>query len=116
MSFLGFYSEKEVEEIKNKFNKDYETLRACKELEIGSLELEKENLLAEIEEINEEYSKIIEDKDKEIFVLKTLLYCDADKEISRLERIAKRTKKIRVKKKCESSILDYKMRKMAYEQ
>ncbi|WP_122639863.1 hypothetical protein [Romboutsia sp. Marseille-P6047] len=123
MSFLGFYSEKEVEEIKNKLNKDYKTLRACKEVEINSLNLEKENLLAEIEEINEEHSKIIEDLEKQVkelkkqvFILKNLLHCDADKEINRLERIAKRTKKIRVKKKCESSILDYKMRKMAYGQ
>lgn len=116
MSFLGFYNEKEVEEIKEKFNKNYEILKSCKDVEINSLKIEKENLLEEIEEINEEYSKIIEDKDKEIFVLKTLLYYDADKEINRLERIAKRTKKIRVKKKCESSILDYKMRKMAYGQ
>ena len=116
MSFLGFYSEKEVEEIKNKLNKDYKTLRTCKEVEINSLNLEKENLLAEIEEINEEYSKIIEKLEKQIFILKNLLYCDADKEISRLERIIKRTKKIRVKKKNESRILDYKIRKDVYGQ
>lgn len=59
-------------------------------------------------------SNEIRDKDREIFIVRTLLTLEADKTIKRYENIKNRTKKKRIKEKCERKIEDYMMRKLAY--
>lgn len=56
----------------------------------------------------------IEDKNREIVVVRTLITLEADNKIKRYENIKSRTKKIRIKEKCERKIEDYMMRKLAY--
>lgn len=90
------YYIKEVE-AKNKRIKDFK----CK-LEIKESELEIE-------------IKKGKSKDDEIRKLHNIIESDSDKEINRLEAIAKRTKKPRIKEKIESRILGYKSRKLDLE-
>lgn len=54
-------------------------------------------------------------KDDEIRRLYQTIEFDYDKEINKLEAIAKRTRKHRIRKKCESRILKYKFRKQELE-
>lgn len=56
----------------------------------------------------------LEDKSREIIVLRTLITLETDKTIKRYENIKNRTKKSRIKVKCERKIEDYMMRKLAY--
>lgn len=56
----------------------------------------------------------VEDKSREIIVLRTLITFETDKTIKRYENIKNRTKKSRIKVKCERKIEDYMMRKLAY--
>lgn len=56
----------------------------------------------------------IEDKNREIVVVRTLITLEADNTIKRYENIKNRTKKARIKEKCERKIEDYMMRKLAY--
>ena len=56
----------------------------------------------------------LEDKSREIIVLRTLITLETDKTIKRYENIKNRTKKTRIKEKCERKIEDYMMRKLAY--
>lgn len=71
--------------------------------------LEKESSTAtDLREENEKLST-------KISILETFIRFEYNKEIDRLENIKRKTKKIRVKKKCESRILDYKSRLLAFE-
>lgn len=54
-------------------------------------------------------------KDDEIRRLYHTMESDYDKEINKLEAIAKRTKKPRIRKKCENRISEYKFRKIFLE-
>lgn len=54
-------------------------------------------------------------KDDEIRRLYQNIESDYDKEINKLEAIAKRTRKPRIRKKCESRILKYQFRKQDLE-
>ena len=56
----------------------------------------------------------LEDKNREIVVVRTLITLEADNKIKRYENIKSRTKKTRIKEKCERKIEDYMMRKWAY--
>ena len=56
----------------------------------------------------------LEDKNREIVVVRTLITLEADNKIKRYENIKSRTKKTRIKEKCERKIEDYMMRKLAY--
>ncbi len=64
---------------------------------------------------NFELNESLEENKRKIFVLTNLLKFDADKKIKRYENIKRRTKKSRVKEKCDRKIEDYMMRKLAYE-
>lgn len=134
MSFMGLYSEKEVNEIKDLERKlAYEdgcryTKIECKKEE-NKLVNQYEQIISTQTRDNVRLRKDIEDlkvklidaagdikeRDNKIDILEFFICCEYDKEIDRLENIAKRTKKYRIKKKCESRILDYKMRKLAFE-
>lgn len=127
---MGFYTHKEVEAIKravitdtkrqmkvefnrekNKLMDDYDNKINCAKDSVV-----KANKI--MKGLNESISiayKQLKDKDSQIYVLSTLLSIECDKEIKRLETIAKRTKKAKIKKKCENRIIDYRMRKLAYE-
>lgn len=54
-------------------------------------------------------------KDDEIKRLDYIIESNLDKEIKKLEAIAKRTKKPRIRKKCENRISEYKFRKIFLE-
>lgn len=64
---------------------------------------------------NFELNESVEENKRKIFILTNLLKFDADKKIKRYENIKRRTKKSRVKEKCDRKIEDYMMRKLAYE-
>ncbi len=131
MSFLGFYTKKEIQEIetnatKNGYADGVARTQVVMKKEINKL---KDEHLKKIDKIQKEYGSLIgniladqteverklECKESEIYVLRTVLALETDKEVKRLECIAKRTKKPRIAKKCENRIINYKMKKLAYE-
>lgn len=103
MSFLGFYTKKELEET-NKVYKELGRIRGIKE--------SREIHIKEKEKLEKENA----DLKKRVTVLSELLVREVDKDTVRLEKIQERTKKFRVKKKCESAILRNRMKRLAYEQ
>lgn len=129
--FLGLYSKKEVISIKlDAFYEGKEEgirqTRAEMKREINK----KDNEIHDLKNINRVTVEsceqllnnknkyildIIEENKEKIKELKTLLALSTDKEIERIEKIKQRTKKIRVKKKCESRIIDYQMKKIDYD-
>ena len=64
---------------------------------------------------NFDLNENLEESKRKIFILTNLLKFDADKNIKRYENIKRRTKKSRVKDKCDRKIEEYKMRKIVYE-
>ncbi len=103
MSFLGFYTKKELEE----------TNKVCKELgRISGIKESREIHIKEKEKLEKENA----DLKKRVTVLSELLVREVDKDTARLEKIKERTKKFRIKKKCESAILRNRMKRLAYEQ
>ena len=130
MAFMGLYTSKEVEEIKlehkrlghkeaeDKYEKEIKEIMDMNEKIIDNQSKNNLSLREDLKDMKGsllKLSKELKDKDREINVLRFLLAAEADKEVKRLEAIAKRTRKTRIKKKCESRIIDYKMRKLSYE-
>ncbi len=130
MAFMGLYTSKEVEEIKlehkrlghkeaeDKYEKEIKEIMDMNEKIIDNQSKNNLSLREDLKDMKGsllKLSKELKDKDREINVLRFLLAAEADKEGKRLEAIAKRTRKTRIKKKCESRIIDYKMRKLSYE-
>ncbi len=127
MPILGMHTAKEVADIKRIAIEDAErTTKVKMQKEINKLKDENtEKIVAVEERYGKAYGDLIleqidiekklECKQTEVYVLRTILALETDKKIKRLEVIAQRTKKARVRKKCENRIIDYKMRKIAYE-
>ena len=90
----------------------YERVVKEKDTEIEKLKDRLNEVLLENCDLEKKLKKV---KD-EVFILRTLLSIEADKAIKRHENIKKRTKKIRIKNKCDRKIEDYMMRKLAYKQ
>ena len=118
MAVLGLYTTKQVEAIKSDYEKEIKEIIELDSKIIDSQCLELRNLRKKTVELNENLLKAVTDlkeKENEINVLRFMLTVETDKKIKRLETIASKTKKFRIKKKCESRIIDYEMRKLAYE-
>jgi hypothetical protein len=121
------YTAKEVADIKRIAIEDAErTTKVQMQKEINKLKDENtEKIVAVEERYGKAYGDLIleqidiekklECKQTEVYVLRTILALETDKKIKRLELIAQRSKKARVIKKCENRIIDYEMRKIAYE-
>lgn len=142
MAFMGLYTSKEVEDIR-KIERNLGYLNGVTNGTIKHKEFLEKRYKKDVKETKEELNRLfkaktkeneilrldfneisrhakilsanLKEKEKQIEILKFHLKCECDTEIKRLEIIAKRTKKPRIKKKCESRIIDYKMRKLAYE-
>lgn len=109
MPILGLYTRSEVEK---------ELKREERRVTIIQTQLSLNNIDKMRKEFKEEKKSLKEDiklKDAHIGSLKELIdklileKCSLyDEEIERLKKIQKRTKSIKVKKRCESRILDYK--------
>ena len=130
MTFMGLYTSKEVEEIKlehkrlghkeaeDKYEKEIKEIMDMYEKIIANQSKNNLSLRGDLKDMKGSLLKLsteLKDKGREINVLRFFLAAEADKEVKRLEAIAKRTRKPRIKKKCESRIIDYKMRKLSYE-
>ena len=119
MVFMGLHTAKEVEKIKLEHKSlGYKEAEEKYEKIILNHSQNNQMLANDIKDMNSHLLKLsseLKEKDKKVKVLRFFLAVEADKEVKRLEAIAKRTRKPRIKKKCESRIIDYKMRKLAYE-
>lgn len=101
----------------NNLKKTIEQLEA-KAKKINSVECKLESSKEQLSKLmleNFELNESVEENKRKIFILTNLLKFDADKKIKRYENIKRRTKKSRVKEKCDRKIEDYMMRKLAYE-
>lgn len=130
MAFMGLHTAKEVELIKldhkrvgyqeaeEKYEKEINSIMEMNEKIISNHSRKNEMLANDLKDMNSHLLKLsseLKEKDGEVKVLRFFLAAEADKEIKRLEAIKMRTRKPRIKKKCESRILNYKMRKLSYE-
>jgi hypothetical protein len=110
---LNRKSELDVAVIKN-LNIEKEIL--SKSLEKNEIKIDEfRNLLIDKIEKVDDLSQEVTNKTKEISILKTFLSIEADKMIKRYENIQRRTKKARVKIKCERKIEEYMLKKITYE-
>lgn len=108
--------EEKDEEINN-LKKTIEQLEA-KVKKLNSVEHKLESSKEQISKLmleNFDLNENLEESKRKIFILTNLLKFDADKNIKRYENIKRRTKKSRVKDKCDIKIEDYMMRKIVYE-
>lgn len=107
MGFLGLCTKKELEDIKEIYK--------CIGRAQGILEGQRKSREIHLKE-KEKLEKENADLKKRVTVLSELLVREVDKDTARLEKIKERTKKIRIKKKCENAILRNRMKRLAYEQ
>ena len=118
MGVLGLYTTKQVESIRADYEKEInDVIKTDMEI-IDSQCLDLYKLRKEIRELEEKKIQLLDklqEKVKENNCLRFFLAAEIDKEIKRLEIISKKTNKFRIKKKCENRIIDYKMRKLAFE-
>lgn len=109
MGFLGLYTEKELKEAKISA-KEFGRLEGVQEAKRKHIK-EKDILENKIADLKNENEKANE----KVSVLSGLLVREVDKDTVKLEKISKRTKKLRIKKKCENAILRNRMKKLVYE-
>lgn len=107
MSFFGLYTKKELEDSKE--------IQRCIGKTQGILEGQRKSREKHLKE-KEKLEKENADLKKRVTVLSELLLREVDKDTARLEKIKERTKKTRIKKKCENAILRNRMKRLAYEQ
>lgn len=104
-------SSEEVNREKNKTIKDETTKRIELEEKLKEEKISSDNKSKQLKEKDEEIETLVNIVKR----LKGHIEKNHDKEINRFEVIARRTKKARIREKCESKILDYKEKKLEAE-
>lgn len=123
MAVLGLYTSKEVEQIKaSERNAGYQEAEVKYEKEIKEIMdfdakiitnkfRENLDLRKDVSRLSAELNK----KSSKINALSAISTLEEDKKIKRLEKIAERTKKPRIKKKLDNVIAKYEVRKILRE-
>lgn len=107
-----------VKEMKDKHKQELDR----KDYEYKNNDKRLRNINTHLKQMLDSSESVIQEKDEQIETLVSIvkrlkghIEKSHDKEINRFETIARRTKKARIKKKCESKILDYKEKKLKVE-